>query len=230
MLLIREELCDKSKYCWFLANCKHKVVSFNDNGICIANDKCKMCRECVGHCDVAVLYTTDEEKQAGEANLAHIQRRFNDNEDVFGAEPYNQANVIFGENCCEQEHFEKAISKIRSNNNLQLIELIYNGSLICRVAGVPYYKLFNDIREIIAGKYNDNQVDHEIIYTANNEQQFKQFLEFFGIGNDKMKDSPFLVFYYKKQVLGVFGHGPIHYKRYSAQEIREEIRTIMENL
>lgn len=230
MLLISEQLCDKSKYCWFLANCKKKVVSFNNNKISIANDKCVMCRECEGHCDVAVLYTTDEEKQAGEDNLVQIHRRFSDYEDVFGAEPYNQTNVIFGENCCEQEHFEKAISRIKSNDNLQLIELIYNGSLICRFAGIPYKTLFDDIREIIAGKYNGNQVDHEIIYTANNEQQFKQFLEFFDIRYDKMKVSPLLVFYYRKRVLGVFGHGPFHYKRYNMQEVKKEICTIMENL
>lgn len=235
MLYIRKDLCDNSTYCWFLTNCRQNVVSMVNRRIRIDAEKCVMCRECIGHCDVSALYETEDELNVVRSNLNQINTRFTIGTEIFGAEPSNQGDVIFGTENNEYD-VEATMNAIRLNNDkLQLVELICNRSLICEVAGVPFTNLFDDMRENIACKYN-GEIMHEIIYTGNNEVIFNKFLQFFGVAIDDMErvteKSPLLFFYNQGKCLGYFGYGPLHYQRYDNDvktQLKRDVTRIMEN-
>lgn len=226
MLLIRKDLCDNSKECWFLKNCQYDVARYENGQVIIDGNRCSCCFQCEGHCEITAVVENENEveKAVMQTNLQQLQAR-DMSLDVYGAEPINSNCIIYSAKDAGNS-YDETISLIENNSNFLLIELLCNDSLICKVAGVYFDDMLKDAGKVIKEKYN-GKIEHAIIYAGNQIKIFKRFADYFGI-NDISK-SPMIVFYHKKRVLGVYSHGLIHNSRYSSDEFKQEVKRIMEN-
>lgn len=220
-VVINENYCDNSQYCWFLENCPFHVFSFENGKINICETKCKGCGECVGHCEVVMIAEDEIQKKQCIDDLSSPPLKNNSNCKVFGTEPYATDNM-YDVNIDSSEQIEKIKNYIKNSEKNLIIELSCNNSLICRYAGIPFGTLKDVILESIGN------FEYKTIFTGNDEKAFQSFCDFFCLSPKDVSKAPLLVFY-NKGVYGVFGHGPLHIKNFDLENFKDEMRKIGEN-
>lgn len=220
-VVINENYCDNSQYCWFLENCPYHVFSFDNGKINICETKCIGCKKCVGHCSVVMIAENELEKKQCIENLSSSPLKNNSNCKIFGTEPYAGDNM-FDVNTDSPEQIEKIENYIKNSEKNLIIELSCNNFLICRYAGIPFNTLKNVILE------NIGNFEHKTIFTGNDDKAFHCFCDFFNLSPKEVAKAPLLVFY-NKGVYGVFGHGPLHIQNLQLDYFKKEMQKIGEN-
>ncbi len=217
-VIINEEACDNSQYCWFLKNCPFKVFAYNNGKISVNENKCRGCHECDGHCDVVMIADSEEERRTCIRNINKIEVVENSSsQKIFGTEPFDSDNV-FDVNIDSSQQIDVITKSIKECKCNLIVELSSNDALICRYAGIPFKDLADIIQEEVG------EFEHKTIFTGDNKEAFKKFCDFFELTPDVIAGAPLLIFYNNGKVYHIYHHGPQHFKNFDKEQFRKEMQ------
>ncbi len=217
-VIINEEACDNSQYCWFLKNCRGKVFAFNNGKISVNENNCVGCHDCKGRCSLVMIADSEIERALCIDNVNAIDVVKNSNsQKIFGTEPFDGDNM-FNVNIDSNEQIEGIKNSIEECKCNLIVELSSNDALICRYAGIPFIDLANIIQEEVG------EFEHKIIFTGDDKEAFKKFCDFFELTPDVIADAPLLIFFNNGKVYDIYHHGPQHVRNFDKEQFREEMK------